>query len=93
MALVIRHIQGHARRASCHAIPGGTAVSDLAGLEVAQDALGTLPPQGPGAPRPQREHPRESSGRRRETTENVAWGGDQPVERQKEKEGRAPGVK
>lgn len=50
-------------RASCHCLPGGTAVSGPGGLGAVQDALGTLPPQGPGAPRLQRAHPRESRGR------------------------------
>lgn len=45
--------------------PGGTAVSDPADLGAAPDALGTLLPQGLGAPQPQRAHPRESRGRKR----------------------------
>lgn len=40
-------------------------MSDPAGLGAAPDALGTLLPQGLGAPRPQRAHPRESKGGKR----------------------------
>lgn len=55
------------------------------------DTQGATPPQGPGAPQPRRarlqrgrvdaEYRLPGQARAKEATENVAWDGDQPVER------------
>lgn len=68
-------------------------MSGPSGLGAAQDVLGTLPPQGPEALRPERVYPGESRGGSGVRPQIMWLGVGISQWRQKEKEDKTPGVK